>query len=155
MNKSPSIPIFSNWKRHFGLILSGSYRISFPCMNLLYFLKYFVHWCWIILIILVLIIWKSQLILNGYALACNRNLSKNMKPSIVNSGYESLSHRSNLHSYFPFQNSLVLPQTFLWKLKLAMDPLFLAYSYFRRKKYEQCTEICTQLLEKNPYDQVY
>lgn len=36
----------------------------------------------------------------------------------------------------------------------AMDPLFLAYSYYRRKKYEQCTEICTQLLEKNPYDQV-
>ncbi|XP_034317339.1 tetratricopeptide repeat protein 8 isoform X2 [Magallana gigas] len=34
-----------------------------------------------------------------------------------------------------------------------MDPLFLAYSYYRRKKYEQCTEICTQLLEKNPYDQ--
>lgn len=36
-----------------------------------------------------------------------------------------------------------------------MDPLFLAYSYYRRKKYEQCTEICTQLLEKNPYDQVF
>lgn len=42
-----------------------------------------------------------------------------------------------------------------WYLKKeAMDPLFLAYSYYRRKKYEQCTEICTQLLEKNPYDQV-
>ena len=35
-----------------------------------------------------------------------------------------------------------------------MDPLFLAYSYFRRRKYEPCVDLCTQLLEKNPYDQV-
>ena len=35
-----------------------------------------------------------------------------------------------------------------------MDPLFLACSYFRRRKYQQCVDICTQLLEKNPYDQV-
>ncbi|ELT94078.1 hypothetical protein CAPTEDRAFT_163723 [Capitella teleta] len=34
-----------------------------------------------------------------------------------------------------------------------MDPLFLAYSYFRRRKYEQCVELCSQLLDKNPYDQ--
>ncbi|XP_060571355.1 tetratricopeptide repeat protein 8-like [Ruditapes philippinarum] len=34
-----------------------------------------------------------------------------------------------------------------------MDPLFLAYSYFRRRKYQQSVDICTQLLEKNPYDQ--
>ncbi|XP_071080081.1 tetratricopeptide repeat protein 8-like [Haliotis cracherodii] len=34
-----------------------------------------------------------------------------------------------------------------------MDPLFLAYSYFRRRKYQKCVDICTQLLEKNPYDQ--
>ncbi|XP_021361396.1 tetratricopeptide repeat protein 8-like isoform X2 [Mizuhopecten yessoensis] len=34
-----------------------------------------------------------------------------------------------------------------------MDPLFLAYSYFRRRKYQECVEICSQLLEKNPYDQ--
>lgn len=34
-----------------------------------------------------------------------------------------------------------------------MDPLFLAYSYMRRKKYQECVDICTQLLEKNPYDQ--
>lgn len=34
-----------------------------------------------------------------------------------------------------------------------MDPLFLACSYFRRRKYQQCADICSQLLEKNPYDQ--
>ncbi|XP_050404993.1 tetratricopeptide repeat protein 8 [Patella vulgata] len=34
-----------------------------------------------------------------------------------------------------------------------MDPMFLAYSYFRRRKYQKCDEICSQLLEKNPYDQ--
>ncbi|CAG2189132.1 BBS8 [Mytilus edulis] len=34
-----------------------------------------------------------------------------------------------------------------------MDPLFLAYSCYRRKKYQECTDICTELLEKNPYDQ--
>ena len=32
--------------------------------------------------------------------------------------------------------------------------MFLAYSFFRRRKYEQCVNLCTQLLEKNPYDQV-
>ena len=35
-----------------------------------------------------------------------------------------------------------------------MDPLFLAYSYFRRRKFERCVALCTQVLEKNPYDQV-
>ncbi|XP_013404505.1 tetratricopeptide repeat protein 8 [Lingula anatina] len=34
-----------------------------------------------------------------------------------------------------------------------MDPMFLAYSFFRRRKFEQCVNLCTQLLEKNPYDQ--
>ncbi|XP_074646623.1 tetratricopeptide repeat protein 8-like [Tubulanus polymorphus] len=34
-----------------------------------------------------------------------------------------------------------------------MDPLFLAYSYFRRRKFERCVTICSHLLEKNPYDQ--
>ncbi|CAH1791070.1 unnamed protein product [Owenia fusiformis] len=34
-----------------------------------------------------------------------------------------------------------------------MDPLFMAYSFFRRRKYEPCVELCTNLLEKNPYDQ--
>lgn len=32
--------------------------------------------------------------------------------------------------------------------------MFLAYSFYRRRKFEQCADICTQLLEKNPYDQV-
>jgi tetratricopeptide repeat protein 8 len=35
-----------------------------------------------------------------------------------------------------------------------MDPLFLAYSYFRRRKFKESADICTKLLEKNPYDQV-
>ncbi len=35
-----------------------------------------------------------------------------------------------------------------------MDPMYLAYSFYRRRKFEQCVALCTQLLEKNPYDQV-
>nr|CAD7455464.1 unnamed protein product [Timema tahoe] len=34
-----------------------------------------------------------------------------------------------------------------------MDPFYMALSLFRRRKYEQCTSICSELLEKNPYDQ--
>ncbi|KAF6718696.1 Tetratricopeptide repeat protein 8 [Oryzias melastigma] len=34
-----------------------------------------------------------------------------------------------------------------------MDPLFLAWSYFRRRKLQQCSEICTKILHDNPYDQ--
>jgi len=35
-----------------------------------------------------------------------------------------------------------------------MDPMFLAMSLCRRRKYEQCVEICSEILSKNPYDQV-
>jgi len=35
-----------------------------------------------------------------------------------------------------------------------MDPMFLAMSLYRRRKFEQCVEICTDILSKNPYDQV-
>jgi len=35
-----------------------------------------------------------------------------------------------------------------------MDPMFLAMSLYRRRKFEQCVEICTDILAKNPYDQV-
>ncbi|MPC39690.1 Tetratricopeptide repeat protein 8 [Portunus trituberculatus] len=35
-----------------------------------------------------------------------------------------------------------------------MDPLFLALSCFRRRKFDRCIKICTELLSKNPYDQV-
>ncbi|XP_014677351.1 PREDICTED: tetratricopeptide repeat protein 8-like [Priapulus caudatus] len=34
-----------------------------------------------------------------------------------------------------------------------MDPMFLAYSYFRRRRFEDCATACGKLLEKNPYDQ--
>ncbi|XP_038073225.1 tetratricopeptide repeat protein 8-like [Patiria miniata] len=34
-----------------------------------------------------------------------------------------------------------------------MDPMYMAYSLFRRRKFEDCINICTELLEKNPYDQ--
>lgn len=35
-----------------------------------------------------------------------------------------------------------------------MDPLLLAWSYFRRRKFQLCADLCTQMLEKSPYDQV-
>ncbi|KAL0601791.1 Tetratricopeptide repeat protein 8, partial [Plecturocebus cupreus] len=35
-----------------------------------------------------------------------------------------------------------------------MEPLFLAWSYFRRRKFQLCADLCTQMLEKSPYDQV-
>uniref|UniRef100_A0A8D1CS06 Tetratricopeptide repeat domain 8 n=1 Tax=Sus scrofa TaxID=9823 RepID=A0A8D1CS06_PIG len=34
-----------------------------------------------------------------------------------------------------------------------MEPLLLAWSYFRRRKFQLCTDLCTQMLEKSPYDQ--
>ena len=34
-----------------------------------------------------------------------------------------------------------------------MEPLFLARSYLRRRKFDSCVQICSQMLEKNPYDQ--
>uniref|UniRef100_A0A4X2L275 Tetratricopeptide repeat domain 8 n=1 Tax=Vombatus ursinus TaxID=29139 RepID=A0A4X2L275_VOMUR len=36
---------------------------------------------------------------------------------------------------------------------IEMDPLLLAWSYFRRRKFQQCADLCTQVLEKAPYDQ--
>uniref|UniRef100_H3AU47 Tetratricopeptide repeat domain 8 n=1 Tax=Latimeria chalumnae TaxID=7897 RepID=H3AU47_LATCH len=38
-------------------------------------------------------------------------------------------------------------------MEMQMDPLFLAWSYFRRRKFQPCSEICGQILETNPYDQ--
>lgn len=35
-----------------------------------------------------------------------------------------------------------------------MDPLFEAMILFRQRKYERCAEICSEALERNPYDQV-
>ena len=34
-----------------------------------------------------------------------------------------------------------------------MDPMYIALSYFRRRKFDQCIEVCAKLLAKNPYDQ--
>ena len=34
-----------------------------------------------------------------------------------------------------------------------MDPFFLATSRFNRHRYDECIDICTQMLDKNPYDQ--
>ncbi|XP_076834613.1 tetratricopeptide repeat protein 8 isoform X3 [Brachyhypopomus gauderio] len=39
------------------------------------------------------------------------------------------------------------------EVTLTMDPLFLAWSYFRRRKFQKCSDICTKVLEDNPYDQ--
>ena len=35
-----------------------------------------------------------------------------------------------------------------------MDPLFQAMSLYRRRKFEECAEVASRLLEKNPNDQV-
>lgn len=37
---------------------------------------------------------------------------------------------------------------------MVMDPLFMASRLFRRRKFEECGKLCTEVLEKNPYDQV-
>ncbi|XP_028296771.1 tetratricopeptide repeat protein 8-like [Gouania willdenowi] len=38
-------------------------------------------------------------------------------------------------------------------MEVTMDPLFIAWSYFRRRKLQQCSDICSKILEENPYDQ--
>ncbi|XP_037550955.1 tetratricopeptide repeat protein 8 isoform X3 [Nematolebias whitei] len=38
-------------------------------------------------------------------------------------------------------------------MEVTMDPLFLALSYFRRRKLQQCSDICTKILQDSPYDQ--
>ena len=35
-----------------------------------------------------------------------------------------------------------------------MDPLFMATSLFRRRRFEECVKTCTEILLKNPLDQV-
>lgn len=34
-----------------------------------------------------------------------------------------------------------------------MNQLYEAHSYFRRRNYPKCVSVCTELLEKNPYDE--
>lgn len=34
-----------------------------------------------------------------------------------------------------------------------MDPLYLALSLFRRRHFDTCVEICTEILDKQPLDQ--
>lgn len=34
-----------------------------------------------------------------------------------------------------------------------MDPFYNALSLFRRRKFDRCTEVCTDILEKQPLDQ--
>ncbi|XP_030625556.1 tetratricopeptide repeat protein 8 isoform X4 [Chanos chanos] len=38
-------------------------------------------------------------------------------------------------------------------MEVPMDPLFLAWSYFRRRQFQKCSDICTKVLEDSPYDQ--
>lgn len=35
-----------------------------------------------------------------------------------------------------------------------VDPVFYAQLKFRRRQYEPCIDICTELLQRNPYDRV-
>ena len=37
---------------------------------------------------------------------------------------------------------------------IPMDPLFMANSLFRRRRFEECVKVCTSILQSNPYDQV-
>ena len=37
---------------------------------------------------------------------------------------------------------------------LGMDPLFMAMTLFKHRRFEDCVQICDDLLEKNPKDQV-
>lgn len=37
---------------------------------------------------------------------------------------------------------------------MGLDPLFQAWSYFRRRKFRQCSELCSELLERPPGEQV-
>ena len=34
-----------------------------------------------------------------------------------------------------------------------MDPVFMAFSLFRRYKYQECVDCCSKILEINPYDE--
>lgn len=34
-----------------------------------------------------------------------------------------------------------------------LDPVFLAMQRFKRQRYEECIDMCTELLMSNPYDQ--
>ncbi|XP_048830662.1 tetratricopeptide repeat protein 8 isoform X2 [Brienomyrus brachyistius] len=38
-------------------------------------------------------------------------------------------------------------------MEVTMDPLFLAWSYVRRRKFQRCSDICTKILKDSPYDQ--
>ena len=38
--------------------------------------------------------------------------------------------------------------------KEGLHPVWLASNYLRRRKYDECVAICTDILAKNPYDQV-
>lgn len=40
------------------------------------------------------------------------------------------------------------------KMGLEMEPLLQAWSYFRRRKFQLCADLCSQLLEKSPGHQV-
>ena len=35
-----------------------------------------------------------------------------------------------------------------------MDPVFLAKSKLRRRHFQECIDLCTELLRENPYDKV-
>lgn len=38
-------------------------------------------------------------------------------------------------------------------LEKGLNAVWLAQSRFRRRRFDECIEICTQILERNPYDQ--
>ena len=39
-------------------------------------------------------------------------------------------------------------------VNMVLDPLFMASKLFRHRRFEDCVKLCTEVLQKNPYDQV-
>lgn len=37
---------------------------------------------------------------------------------------------------------------------MGVDPLFMASRLFRHRRFEDCVNLCTEVLQKNPFDQV-
>ena len=45
------------------------------------------------------------------------------------------------------------PGTKMGEIAAKIDPLYLALLYQKQHRYEKCVDVCTELLDKNPYDE--
>ena len=65
----------------------------------------------------------------------------------------SRSHVIKNHLFKKFANKYYSNISIIYNLlNLKMDPFFLAMSKFNRQRFDECVDICTQMLDKNPYD---